>query len=157
MSLSETQEEVCHTRSEFQHGQTELTTVLQQLVKHCIVMRVRPAHFRTYTDNWLDAESHIVALENASGAKGKKVPAELNLKILHELANRCDTNISPSQIAAGTKIGSKRSATEHNNGSSRKKTKLTNGSASGVHEHSESVEFHDLSAVSEPWMLSSSS
>ncbi len=118
-------------------------------------MHVRPAHFRTYNDNRLDAENHIVALENASGVKGKKIPAELSLKILQELANRCDASISNSQNTNGTKSCLKRSATEHYDSSGTKKTKLSNGSASSPNGHSDSVGFHDLSAVSESYMLKS--
>ena len=110
-----------------------LSNVLKRLVHHGFVHRVRRAHFSTPADNYFDAESQQLALEDGTAAKGRKGQDELRAKIMEEMASRNDASISPADVICSGSTGSKRQASDGSDGTIRKKTKLTNGASSSLH------------------------
>jgi DNA-directed RNA polymerase III subunit RPC3 len=120
-----------HGRS--QKGRNDLSNVLKRLVQNGFVLRIRRAHFYTPADNYFDAQSHLLSLEDGTAAKGRKCQDEPINSIMEEMASRNEASISLGDAIDGISTGSKRQAADGSDSAARKKTKLTNGAPCGLY------------------------
>ena len=116
-----------HSRTEVQHSGGDPNNILKSLVKNGFVTRSRRSHFHTAADNFYDAQSQLLSLDDGAAVKARKGQDALDEQVLEEMANRNDTSISLADVIYGNKTSLKRPTTDGSDGAIKKKTKLTNG------------------------------
>jgi DNA-directed RNA polymerase III subunit RPC3 len=130
---TESAEALLPLRNGLQQGRSDLSHILKRLVRDGFLLHLRRAHFRTPADNYFDAESRLLSLEDGTAAKGRKGQEELGGRIMEEMASRNNASICLADVIHTNSAGLKRPATEASDNAIRKKAKLTNGASSGSH------------------------
>ena len=118
-----------HSRAEV-HGRGDLGNVLKSLAKNGFVTRLRRSHFHTAADNFYDAQSQLLSLDDGAAVKARKGQDTIGEQVLEEMATRNDTTISLADIIYVNKTSLKRPAADGGDWAIKKKTKLTNGASS---------------------------
>jgi DNA-directed RNA polymerase III subunit RPC3 len=142
-----------HSRSH--QGRNDLSNILKRLVQNGFLLRIRRAHFCTPADNYFDAQSQLLPLEDGTAAKGRKSQDEPTKGIMEEMASRNDASISLADVIDGTSTGFKRPAADVSASAARKKTKLTNGASCGLHGPASNTFTGDVPAAVSAMQLSS--